>query len=128
MDGEYIEMCLQAAKITADVRFGVKHERAMVELGQMREELYVLRSIIKDSSAPHTVMYYHADSPIELSQWLDDFCKRNAVQLVSVDGGFYIFRPTKRAADGACTCAKPSWVHDDGNTFYCSLCGKPPRR
>lgn len=35
---------------------------------------------------------------------------------------------TKRAADGACTCAKPSWVHDDGNTFYCSLCGKSPRR
>lgn len=31
-------------------------------------------------------------------------------------------------ADGACTCAKPSWVHDDGNTFYCSLCGKSPRR
>ena len=35
---------------------------------------------------------------------------------------------TPRAADGACTCAKPSWVHDDGNTFYCSLCGKSPRR
>lgn len=35
---------------------------------------------------------------------------------------------TPRAADGACTCAKPSWVHDDGNTFYCSLCGKTPRR
>ena len=110
MDGEYIEMCLQAAKTTADIRFGVKHERAMVELGNMREELYVLRSIIKDSSAPHTVMYYHANSPIELSQWLDDFCKRNAVQLVSADGGFYIFRPTNHAPDV-------------GTEWSCSKCG-----
>lgn len=33
------------------------------------------------------------------------------------------------APDGAyCSCKKPSWVHDDGFRFYCSVCGKPPRR
>jgi len=99
MDGEYIEMCLQAAKTTTDVRFGVKHERAMVELGQMREELYILRSLVKQSSSSHTVIYYKANSPMDLSQWLDEFCKKNLVELVAVDGGFYIFRPTKRSPD-----------------------------
>ena len=29
--------------------------------------------------------------------------------------------------DRACTCKKPTWVHDDGLTFYCAVCGKPPR-
>ncbi len=40
----------------------------------------------------------------------------------------YVRLLTQPAPDGACTCAKPSWVHDDGFTFYCSVCGKPPHR
>lgn len=27
-----------------------------------------------------------------------------------------------------CTCNKPDWVLDDGFTFYCHYCNKPPRK
>lgn len=95
MDGEYIEMCLQAAKTTTDVRFGVKHERAMVELGDMREELYLLRNLVKQISAVDGVLLLARDGEFQI--W-------------SNSGLSIRYRPTQRAADV-------------GTEWACSKCG-----
>jgi hypothetical protein len=119
MDGEHIEMMIHGWA-SSELR-----EKAIIELGHMREELYILRQLAK------------GEKPIQkrkpgwktLSEVLGGLTKRapdvanvTAISVSCPRCGLTFSEPL--GANDFCSCEVP----DFAPFIECQNCGKPPRR